>query len=156
MSEKRQGIKRHEALHPLSHHHTQALFIALKLRQAGTEKSRFTTEEVKKDVQDFWNPEGNEHFREEEEILLTAFAQYASIERPEIVEMLLEHVKIRAQMDTILKTKETDIGLMNDLGVLLESHIRKEERIIFPMIEAALPEEKLQELGSYLHINNEN
>ena len=155
MSEKRQGIKRHEALHPLSHHHTQALFIALKLRQAGTEKSRFTIEEVKQDVQDFWKPEGNEHFREEEEILLTAFAQYASIERPEIEEMLLEHVKIRAQMDTLLQSEAIDISLMNDLGVLLESHIRKEERIIFPMIEEALPEEKLQELGSYLHINNE-
>lgn len=156
MSEKRKGIKRHEALHPLSRHHTHALFIALKLRQAGTEKSRITIEEVKNDVQEFWDPDGNEHFREEEEILLTAFAQYASIEQPEIVGMLLEHVKIRAQMDTVIKSREADIGLMNDLGVLLESHIRKEERIIFPMIEAALPEERLQELGSYLHINNED
>ena len=43
---------------------------------------------------------------------------------------------------------------MNELGELLETHIRKEERIIFPMIEEALPEEKLQELGFYLHINN--
>src|SRR5690625_7634097 len=86
-------------------------------------------EEVKQDVQDFWEPEGNEHFREEEEILLTAFAQHASIERPEIEEMLLEHVKIRAQMDTLLQKEEIDISLMNDLGVLLESHIRKEERI---------------------------
>ena len=155
MSEKRQGIKRHEALHPLSHHHTQALFIALKLKQVGTEKSKFSIGEVKQDVQDFWETEGNEHFREEEEILLTAFAQYASIERPEIEEMLLEHVKIRAQMDTLLQKEEIDISLMNDLGVLLESHIRKEERIIFPMIEEALPEEKLQELKFYLHINNE-
>ena len=155
MSEKRQGIKRHEALHPLSHHHTQALFIALKLKQAGTEKSRFPIGEVKQDVQDFWEPEGNEHFREEEEILLTAFAQYASIEHPEIEEMLLEHVKIRAQMDTLIQSEAIDISLMNELGELLETHIRKEERIIFPMIEEALPEEKLQELESYLHINKE-
>src|SRR5690625_7229111 len=112
-------------------------------------------EEVKQEVQNFWEPEGNEHFREEEEILLTAFAQHASIERPEIEEMLLEHVKIRAQMDTLLQKEEIDISLMNDLGVLLESHICKEERIIFPMIEEALPEEKLQELKFYLHINNE-
>src|SRR5690625_7021188 len=83
---------------------------------------------MKQDVQDFRKPEGNEHFREEEEILLTAFAQYASIERPEIEEMLLEHVKIRAQMDILLQSEAIDISLMNDLGVLLESHIRKEER----------------------------
>lgn len=108
-------------------------------------------EEIIQNLQEFWEPEGRQHFREEEEVLLTAFAQHASIDRPEIKEMLLEHVGIRALIDTLLRAEETDISIMHDLGKLLESHIRKEERIIFPMIEKALPEKKLRELAPYLH-----
>lgn len=151
LEEKRKGLKRHEALYPLSHHHTNALHMALKLARAGTEKSRITVQEIKNELQEFWYPEGRQHFREEEEVLLTAFAQHASVDRPEIKEMLLEHVNIRALIDTLLKSEEADVSIMHELGKLLEVHIRKEERIIFPMIEKALPEEKLRELGPHLH-----
>src|SRR5699024_1194057 len=153
MVKKHKGIKRNEALYPLSHHHTNALFIALKLKQAGTKKSRLSLEEVKKDAVSFFEPGGKKHFREEEEVLLTAYAQYASIDRSEIQEMLLEHVKIRAKFDTLNKSDTIDVSFMHDLGNLLESHIRKEERIIFPMIEKAVPEEKLRELASHFHEN---
>ena len=151
MERKRKGLKRHETLKPLSRHHMIALHLALKLSRAGTDKSRLTVEEIKQELQEFWNPNGQEHFREEEEILLTAFAQHASIDRDEIKEMLLEHVEIRALIDTILKMDEIDITVMHKLGALLEMHVRKEERVIFPMIEKALPEDVLKELAPYLH-----
>lgn len=152
MGNKRKGLKRHEALYGLSHHHTNALFMALKLRQAGTEKSRHPVDTVIRDLQEFWEFDGNAHFREEEEILLPAFAQYADINRPEIKELLLEHVTIRAQIAELQEQEDApDIPLMHELGTLLESHIRKEERIVFPMIEKTLPEEKLRELGEVLH-----
>ncbi|SHF95272.1 hemerythrin domain-containing protein [Ornithinibacillus halophilus] len=148
---KHKGIKRHESLKPLSRHHMVGLHVALKLKRAGTEESRLTLEEIKRDVDDFWNPNGQEHFREEEEILLPAYAEYASIEQPEVIEMLLEHVKIRSQIKQILDAEEFNTSKMQALGELLETHIRKEERVIFPMIEKALPEEKLIELAPYLH-----
>ncbi len=151
MEKKRRGLKRHETLKPLSRHHMIALHLALKLSRAGTDKSRLTMEEIKQELQEFWNPNGQQHFREEEEILLTAFAQHASIDRIEIKEMLLEHVQIRALIDTILKMDEIDIVIMHQLGTLLEMHVRKEERVIFPLIEKVLPEEVLQELAPYLH-----
>ena len=151
MERKRKGLKRHETLKPLSRHHMIALHLALKLSRAGTDKSRLTVEEIKQELQEFWNPNGQEHFREEEEILLTAFAQHASIDRDEIKEMLLEHVKIRALIATILKMDEIDVTVMHQLGTLLEMHVRKEERVIFPMIEKALPEDVLEELAPYLH-----
>lgn len=151
LEKKRKGMKRHEALQPLSRHHMIGLHLALKLKRAGTDKSQLTTKEILQEADEFWNPDGLQHFREEEEILLTAFAQYASIDRPEIIEMLLEHVEIRAMFDTLLRSEETDVSFMHKLGALLESHIRKEERVIFPMIEHALPEEKLRELAPYLH-----
>ncbi|PAV31053.1 hypothetical protein CIL05_03520 [Virgibacillus profundi] len=144
-------MKRHESLQPLSRHHMIGLHVALKLKRAGKEESRLTIEEIIQDTMDFWNPDGQNHFREEEEILLPAYAQYAEIEQPEIIEMLLEHVKIRSKIEGVLKSKEINIELMHEVGSLLESHIRKEERVIFPMIEKVLPEDKLVELAPYLH-----
>lgn len=151
LEKKRRGIKRHESLQPLSRHHMVALHLALKLSRAGTDKSQLTNEELKQEVQTFWVPDGRDHFREEEEILLTAFAKYAAIDRKEVIDMLLEHVQIRALIDTILNMEEIDTSVLHELGEILEDHVRKEERIVFPMIEKALPEKVLVELAPYLH-----
>lgn len=150
MSSKRKGIQRHESLQPLSRHHMEGLFVALKLSRTGTEESRISTEQIITDAKDFWINGGNEHFREEEEILLPAYSQYADIDDPIIIEMLLEHVYLRAGMNKLLNDELTNEE-MRELGVQLEQHIRKEERIIFPMMEKALPEEKLKELEPYFH-----
>lgn len=148
----KKGIKRHEALHPLSHHHYHALVVTLKMKQVGTIRSKLTMEEVKRDVQDFWEHGGQEHFREEEEVLLPAYAQFVSIKGdPIIAKMLMEHVKIRGLMNAV--TTASVEGL-HKLGKLLEEHVRQEERVIFPMIEEALPEEKLIELSHQLHVNH--
>ncbi|OZU88065.1 hypothetical protein CIL03_13100 [Virgibacillus indicus] len=147
----KKGINRHESLKPLSRHHMIGLHVALKLKRAGTEDSRWSVEEIKQDTKEFWDPDGQEHFREEEEILLPAYSLFADIEKqPEITEMLLEHVKIRAGMDEVLNTDTVNLAQMHKLGILLEAHIRKEERVVFPMIEKALPEEMLVELAPYL------
>lgn len=148
---KRKGIKRHETLKPLSRHHMIGLHLALKLKRAGTEKSRLTLEEIVQDAREFWQPEGQEHFREEEEILLPTYAEFADINHPEIVTMLLEHVQIRSGINKLLEQKKFTLPEMHQLGMLLEQHIRREERLIFPMIEKALPEEKLEELAPFLH-----
>lgn len=144
-------LKRHESLQPLSRHHMEALHLALKLRRAGTDKSTLTPEEIQHELLEFWEPDGNNHFREEEEILIPRFAQYRSIDRPEIIEMLKEHVQIRALIDQIIKMKKIDISIMHELGELLNDHVRKEERVIFEMIQKELPEEVLVDLAPYLH-----
>lgn len=128
-----------------------ALHLALKLSRVGTDKSQLTPEEMKEEVRTFWEPNGQQHFREEEEILLTTFAKHASIERPEIIDMLLEHVTIRSLIDTILTSPTIDIDTMHQLSTILEAHVRKEERVIFPLIEKTLPEDVLVELAPYLH-----
>lgn len=147
-------MKRHEALYPLSHHHHHALVAALNLKRAGTEKNQLSLDEIKKDLQHFWEHGGQEHFREEEEILLPVYAQHSSVDLPEISEMLMEHVKIRALVKTVLESTEGHIVRMHELGKMLESHVRKEERVIFPMIENALPEEVLQKMAPYLHMKS--
>jgi len=92
MAKRDKGIMRHEALYPLSHHHHHAFVMALKLKRAGTKKSKHTTDELKKELDVFWKKDGNQHFRDEEEIVLPVYAKYADMNHPEIIEMLLEHV----------------------------------------------------------------
>src|SRR5699024_5217446 len=107
--------------------------------------------EVIRDLDDFWNPGGQEHFREEEEVLLGTYAEYVDISTiPEIQEMLIEHIQIRARINRILRAAEPDIALIHELGEVLNDHIRKEERVIFPMIEKAIPDERLVELAEYI------
>ncbi len=144
---KSRGIKRHKALQPLSRHHHHGLVMAHRLMKAGTEASSFSNDELKEQLQTFWDSGGNDHFREEEELLLPAYAKYASPDQPEIVENLLEHVLIRSKVQQLLTQPSISEALMHELGSLLERRIRKEERVLFPMIERALPEEELEKLG---------
>ncbi|MDL4841202.1 hemerythrin domain-containing protein [Aquibacillus rhizosphaerae] len=148
---KQKGLLRHKSLYPLSHHHHHALFLALNLRKIGTEKSKYKGIELKEELRLFWETGGQQHFRDEEEVLLPIYALYGSIEQHEITEMLLEHVKIRSIIFQIFEKNEELEPLMNELGKLLEKHVRKEERVIFPMIEDALPDDVLEGLAPYLH-----
>lgn len=151
MAEQRKGIKRHKVLQPLSRHHMIALHLGVKLRRAGTDKSKLNSAELRQEVIQFWEPNGQEHFREEEEILLPVYERYGDISDPLVIEMLTEHVKIRSLIKQIIDSTTPLIKKMHELGDLLDKHIRKEERIIFPMIEQALPEDVLQEMAPYLH-----
>src|SRR5699024_3691469 len=102
MMSKRRGIKRHEKLKPLSRHHMEDLHLTLKLKREGTEKSQLNLEEIRKEEEEYWNPNGQNHFREEEEILLPAYAQYADINDATVIDVLLEHVTIRSHMSKLL------------------------------------------------------
>ena len=150
---RKKGIKRHEALQPLSRHHMLGLHIGLKLSRAGTAESKISFDEILKDTKEFW-PGADEHFREEEEIVLPTYAKYGEINKQEIIEMLLEHVTIRSRMKQLINN-ELNLAELRSLGTLLRSHIRKEEQVIFPMIEEALPEAELENLAPYLHEHDE-
>lgn len=144
---KSRGIKRHKALQPLSRHHHHDLVMAHRLMKAGTEASPFTNDELKEQLQKFWDSGGNDHFREEEALLFSSYAKYASLDQPENVENLLERALIRSKVQQLLTQSSISEALMHELGSLLEGRIRKEERVLFPMIERALPEEELEKLG---------
>lgn len=83
--------RRHQALQPLSRHHHHALVMAQMLIN---QKEDFKS--IQRELSDFWNKGGREHFREEEEYLLPEYTKYNPIDRPEIRELLLEHIQIRS------------------------------------------------------------
>ncbi|SHN26659.1 hemerythrin domain-containing protein [Gracilibacillus kekensis] len=141
-------MKRHEALYPLSHHHHYTLAMAQELKKADDKSS---IQKMTRDVIDFWEKDGEDHFRDEEEVLLPLYGQYESVEQPEIREMLIQHVQIRSYVYQIRGTKRPDRQLFRELGTLLQEHVRLEERVIFPMIEKAVPENYLFQANGRFH-----
>ena len=93
-------MKRHPSLHPLSQHHHFALIQALEMRRAAEvpaeKRAAAVTRQAEKFVR-FWHKSGLVHFREEEEVLLPAYARHTRLDRDaEVMRILADHAEIRA------------------------------------------------------------
>lgn len=139
-------MKRSEALTPLSHDHHQALRIAQRLRRADTDGAA----ELRAAFLAFWGDYGQRHFREEEELLLPAYAAHGDAHHPLVLRALGEHVELRQRAAALAAATSTAPAALHDLGERLAAHIRMEERELFGMIEAALPAEAHAELARTL------
>src|ERR1700682_5459152 len=87
-------------MHPLSQHHHFALIQALEMRRAGQappEKRNAAVERQADKFVAFWHKTGIVHFREEEEVLLPAYARHARLDQDAgVIRLLAEHAEIRA------------------------------------------------------------
>ena len=131
--------KRSEALQPLSRDHHQALKAAIALKRADVDldpTSRFL---------EFWDGEGQHHFRVEEEVLLPLWAEHGAHDHPAVVRVLTDHVDIRRRAMRI-RSGRAGVEEMRELGQLLDDHVRFEERELFPLIENTLDENALEAL----------
>jgi hemerythrin-like domain-containing protein len=159
-------MKRHPALRDLSSDHHQGLVQARRLLQAaggesvdtqahatGREVAASEVADAAFDFLTFWAEHTNAHFREEEEVLLPAFAGYGNPAVEPVVQMLVEHVQIRnlvADLQSQVERGQPAAETMQTLGEMLRAHIRHEEDVVFPLIEEAMPEAALQELSGKL------
>lgn len=140
------GVQRHEALKDLSRHHHHALVVAMNLSRASV-----ADEALKQQVIEFWEQGGNEHFREEEEILLPMYAKYKTLQDDQnVIRMLLEHVQIRMLVLTI-HSGSASIHVFHELGALLKSHVHLEEQEIFVDIQNTVPEPDLYAIQHFFH-----
>jgi hemerythrin-like domain-containing protein len=138
-------MKRSTALTPLSHQHHAGLYVALQLKRATPE----TAADARRAFLDFFAHEGSEHFRQEEELLLPAYARHRGADDPAIVRVLVDHVELRRRADDLVRSDAAaDVDDLRELGRRLEGHIRHEERVLFPAVESALPDEELERLGA--------
>lgn len=101
---------------------------------------------------EFWEGYGQRHFREEEEVLLPAFAEYGDADNALVARVLTDHVEIRMRANRLRRASGAasdgpDPEALNELGELLATHVRREERELFPLIEEAMPEDAITELG---------
>jgi len=136
-------MKRDEALRPLSREHLNALHAAKVLREGSD------LEAVTEVFFDFWEGEGQRHFRIEEEVLLPHWAKHAEVDRPAVARMLEEHLAIRREA-LRLKAGEASLEEARELGRLLHDHVRFEERRLFPIVEEALDADGLSRLAAVL------
>jgi hemerythrin-like domain-containing protein len=151
-------MKRHPSLHPLSQHHHFALIQALEMRRAAEAPAEKRAAAVQRQAEKFvrfWHKSGHVHFREEEEVLLPAYARHMRLDQdPEVMRVLADHAEIRAAVldfEKLLAAKiPIDAEEMSRVGKLLHDHVRLEENEVFPRIEKVLGEEQLNLMGQGL------
>lgn len=135
-------MQRSDALAQLSRDHHHGLVAAQRLRRATPENAQAARDAFL----DFWEPEGREHFRAEEELLLPMIAGHVPPTHEAVVRVLTDHVELRRRALEI----GADCTELHELGDRLHAHIRHEERVLFPLIEAALSTEELIRLAEAL------
>lgn len=138
-------MKRSPELTPLSHEHHQALFVAIGLKRAEGDGAEATAAFL-----DYHEATGERHFEIEEQVLLPGWlAADPDGDADAARRVLAEHLEIRTATAR-LRAREAAADELRALGELLERHVRYEERELFPMIEAALPDDELRRLGAAL------
>jgi hemerythrin-like domain-containing protein len=148
-------LKRHPSLHPLSQHHHFALIQALGMRRAAEappEKRKAAVERQAEKFVAFWHKSGILHFREEEEVLLPAYARHTRLDQDAgIMRLLADHAEIRANVQDFEQRRAKKLPIeaeaMARLAKLLHDHVRFEENDVFPRIERALGNENLDAMG---------
>jgi iron-sulfur cluster repair protein YtfE (RIC family) len=137
-------MKRHQALAPLSREHHGALLLAQLLKKDAPVYKGLPALPEEKLIYavSFFKDNLQTHFIKEEE-LLAKVKQY----HPEIEKLTGEINNEHRQLTTLFNTLDKEnnrIDLLDELGKALESHIRKEERVLFPLIQKHCPEEVLK------------
>ena len=144
-------MERHPALYILSHDHHKGLILAQQLKKGAPQyKGMPSTLEGKKEYAiSFYRTELVKHFEDEEKILFPSVIKRDDEVDKLIEEVISEHRKMESLVkDLMRKSDVTD--LLDELGRLLEKHIRKEERKLFPKIEEILSQEELIVIGEKL------
>ena len=146
------ALKRHKALHILSHDHHQGLILAQLIKKDSPHYKKLPHTIIgKKDYTiRFYKDELIKHFEDEEKILFPFVKGKNDKVDNLLEEIVTEHKKIRQLINRLESGEDVEIT-MDELGHLLESHIRKEERILFGKIQEILSEEELVTLENQLN-----
>jgi len=148
-------MPRHPVLVRLSHDHHHALALALRCRKQALGQLKpmgpAGLKERAEEFQLFFEQSLDRHFRAEEEILFPSMRGAIAESAAMIDELLGDHARLRAFLPRLAE----DAGLAKllfDAGDLLERHIRREERELFPLFEkhadAALAAKVDSQLGA--------
>lgn len=146
-------MKRHPSLYPLSHDHHHALVQARNLRIAAQSNPN-SLRDAAIIFLEFAHSQLQSHFEKEERFLLPLLARKTAADCPAIRETLDQHVQIRRLIedlnDRLTKCESIDSHSLKTLGDYLSAHVRFEENILFPALEAAATEDELQRLSDQL------
>ena len=134
--------RRNESLIPLSHEHHDALMLAWRLRTGNLSKR--DPELRAKHVSAFFEYRLINHMRLEEELLFPACRAVLGVEASLIEVLLSDHRELRAKAAAIKAGAHDQV---DSFCVLLERHIRTEERQLFVLAEDRMKATDMAELG---------
>lgn len=127
---------------------------ALAIRRAGelpAPRRAAAFRQAARNLLRFWKRSGQKHFREEEELLLPAYARHVSLEQEaDVVRLLADHAALRGAYQDLaaaLEARQPVEEKVVALGRRLHDHVRLEEEQVFPRVEAVLGEAELNALG---------
>jgi hemerythrin-like domain-containing protein len=157
-------MKRHPAFIPLSHDHHRTLILAQSIKKGAPpfRGMAVTDEGKRKEMILHYEEHLKDHFRKEEKI----FAECNGIS-PETAQLITgivgEHRNIESLIHDLSEWNPSEpesnsrkkdgkeiVDTLDALGFLLEKHIRKEERELFPMLQEKLDEATLQKITEVL------
>lgn len=145
-------MHRDRALRSLSTHHHHALIQANRKLLAAPESPEARLE-IAREFLNWWEHAGARHFREEEEVLLPFYVLAGGAWTDAFGKMVRQHASIRATVLALqLEASEGEVRMdtMRRAGLLLDAHVRLEEREVFERIQEHLGEALLPALGERL------
>jgi iron-sulfur cluster repair protein YtfE (RIC family) len=144
-------MKRIEALAPLSRDHHLTLILAQLLKKSAPAYKGLPVSAEDKIIyaQQQFEKEIRNHFEKEERVLDKA------IESNEAIKRISEEIKAEhKELETLflsLDTVSNPADRMDELGRKLEAHIRKEERVLFPLLQQHCSNDLLKDIHLQLH-----
>jgi iron-sulfur cluster repair protein YtfE (RIC family) len=142
---------RHPTLIPLSHDHHHGLALALRCRKQALGQMKPTgpsgLRERAEECKQFFSNHLLAHFRAEEEALFPALRESVAESVTLIEDLLKEHKEFGQRIAQVEAGKNLSKALF-EFGDLLERHIRKEERELFPLYERHIEAARAEEIGS--------
>jgi len=145
-------MKRHKSLIFISHDHYHGLQLAQLIKKNSPKFKNLPNDlEGKKNYTiTFYENDLLHHFYLEENIILPAVKGRNKEIDKLFEEMIVEHKNIERTVESL--KENTDIeDKLDEIGLMLQDHIRKEEKILFEKIQDELSEDELQKLEEELH-----
>jgi len=142
-------MKRHSALINLSREHHAALILAQILKKDGPNfKDLPTDDEGKRNYTiSFYKTDLAKHFQFEEEILFPFVDKQSDLLKDQTAQLISEHKKLKSLIQKLLTHGNVETTL-DRIGMLLEKHIRFEERVYFQKVQEIFPDSELDELSN--------
>ena len=143
-------MKRHPSLAHLSREHHGALILAKLLQNDAPAYKALTTDTYGKAeyALNFYEKEIVKHFEAEEKALTLVKGKNESLDAM-VKTIFREHKALNVLFESIKNNTHLQAHL-DKLGKLLETHIRKEERELFPLIQDTCTEAELMEIDNTL------
>lgn len=143
-------MKRHDSLLLVAREHHDSLVMARRLMTGkGSAGSGWPEDPVARArlMADFYADNLKRHFAAENRLVFPAALECGSVEAAGMVQQLMqEHEQMTTLIGQLASAAAVEPAALAELGTLLNTHVRMEDRQLFPMIEAGLSAERLARL----------